>query len=81
MKKQPFTAFVNADNLTVNCPCGASITGEGDIIREFYVSHLQHTNKECIETFTPDALRFCIPEKNPSIRKINKKGFLVMKNK
>lgn len=60
MKKQPMTSFVDLDSVTIKCPCGASITGEGECIAEFFKSHKPHSNGTCCETITDDGARVMI---------------------
>ena len=58
MNKKPMTSSVDADSVTYYCPCGESVTGEGEIITTFIKRHKSHTNGECIETITDDGARY-----------------------
>jgi hypothetical protein len=58
-KKQPFQQETNLDDVTVTCPCGASISGEGEPISNFMRLHKAHTNGKCRDYITDDGMR-CI---------------------
>jgi hypothetical protein len=55
--KKPFKSTVDLDSVTVTCPCGASITGEGYEIQEFLKTHKEHTNGKLDETISDDGMR------------------------
>jgi hypothetical protein len=55
--KMPFTQFTDLDSVTILCPCGASITGEGQEITKFKSDHKEHTDLEIEETITDDGMR------------------------
>lgn len=55
--KKPFMSYVDMDSVTVICPCGARITGEGDCVSNFKKLHLHHTTGETKETITADGRR------------------------
>src|SRR5262245_6115392 len=50
-------SLVNLDSVTMICPCGASVTGEGDIITDFVEAHRDHTDGTCLEETTDDGAR------------------------
>ncbi|MDX9798573.1 MAG: hypothetical protein RBT05_06940 [Bacteroidales bacterium] len=57
MNKKPFTLFVDLDYVTVKCPCGASVIGEGEKITLFYEKHREHTNGKVKERITDNGMR------------------------
>ena len=61
MKKQPFIQYTNLDSVTIECPCGETIIGEGDEITKFQRAHKKHTNGKCNNQITDDGMR-CLSE-------------------
>lgn len=62
-RKLPMRAFLNADSVEYQCPCGASVVGEDAPVTRFVAAHRDHTNGKCIETVTADGARFVVPGK------------------
>lgn len=56
-KLKPFISFTDMDSITINCPCGEGISGEGDCIVKFIKQHRKHTNKTMKDTITDDGMR------------------------
>lgn len=56
--KQPFHSEVDVDDVTITCPCGKSICGEGEAIEKFMKAHRAHTNSETHEHLTDRGSRF-----------------------
>lgn len=57
MMPQPMRTMLDYDSVTVICPCGDSISGEGIRIADFMDHHAKHTNGLCVETITVDGMR------------------------
>jgi len=57
MSDKPMRLFMNLDSVDVRCPCGASVSGEGEPIERFIKDHKAHTNGFCEETVTADGAR------------------------
>ena len=58
MKKlKPFHSYCNLDSVTFECPCGDSISGEGEIIGNFIKNHKKHTNGKTVDYITDDGMR------------------------
>lgn len=57
--EEAFTVYINLDSVTVICPCGRQITGEGEEIDRFKKLHAEHTNGESKEIITEDGKRAC----------------------
>lgn len=61
-EKKPFKQKTNLDSVTVTCPCGASITGEGDSITQFQILHKEHTNGKVKCWISDDGMRILSEE-------------------
>jgi len=74
VKKQPMRATVDLDSVTYICPCGASVTGEGQVITDFVRHHKPHSNGKVEEFISDDGMR-CLHSDTPRQRtfKIGKK--------
>ena len=60
--KRKFKSFVNLDSVTMICPCGEEITGEGVRIGDFMRRHKDHTDEADVdETINADGAR-CLVE-------------------
>jgi hypothetical protein len=62
MKKKFMWSFCNLDDVTVHCPCGESVSGEGRVISDFIRNHKKHTNGKCVDTITDDGMRAFSPD-------------------
>ncbi len=55
IEKQPFRSTVDVDSVTIQCPCGQSIRGEGSVVADFCAHHLEHTNGKTEESLSANA--------------------------
>lgn len=71
-------AFVNADDVSFRCPCGATSTVSDGMYWEssraeherWLSEHGPHSSGFVIEHITPDGARFVIPPRKPRRRKL-----------
>ena len=68
--KQPMQSSVDLDSVSYFCPCGRSITGEGNIIDNFLNNHREHTNGMCEEKITDDGARCLVTKPKPRSFKV-----------
>lgn len=53
--KSPMRVLVAVDDVTATCPCGATVTGEGEPVRAFYREHKSHTDGTYVKSVTDRA--------------------------
>lgn len=56
-EKKHFTEFCDLDSVTLICPCGARIIGEGEKIEKFRQEHKDHTNKKVDGWITDNGMK------------------------
>lgn len=54
--------FYDLDSVTIFCPCGASITGEGEALTPFIKEHKPHCDEKAVGICTDDGAR-CLGSK------------------
>ena len=55
--KKSFTSFTDLDSVAIFCPCGASISGEGNCVFKFIKRHKKHTDGTRDDIITNDGMR------------------------
>jgi hypothetical protein len=74
-KKLPFVSTVYLDSMTLSCPCGQSVKGEGSVITNFVKLHKAHSNGWVDETLTPECYRVLTSD-TPNERKYRTSNLL-----
>lgn len=49
MSARPFRILTGRDEVTVECPCGMTVCGEGEVIDNFIKKHRKHTDGKIVD--------------------------------